>query len=175
MILIQLTGLSGAGKSTIAHQVRMKLQSLGYAVEVIDGDEYRKSLCKDLGFSKEDRNENIRRLGFVGLKLVQYKVIVILAAINPYEEVRKELKQRSSAVKTVWVHCDIKTLRQRDTKGLYYRAFLEDGHQDKLYNLTGVNDPYEIPSDADLVLHTDQETEEESTQKLLDMILANIG
>jgi adenylylsulfate kinase len=175
MILIQLTGLSGAGKSTIADRAKTRLQSLGYAVEVIDGDEYRKSLCKDLGFSKEDRCENIRRLGFVGLKLVQFNVIVILAAINPYEEVRNELKQRSAAVKTVWVHCDVDTLRQRDTKGLYYRAFLDDGHKDKLHNLTGVNDPYEVPSDADLILHTYQETEEESTQKLLDLILTNIG
>lgn len=174
MILIQLTGLSGAGKSTIARQAQAKLQALGYAVEVIDGDEYRKSLCKDLGFSKEDRNENIRRLGFVGLKLAQYNVIVILAAINPYEEVRKELKQRSDAVKTVWVHCDMDTLRQRDTKGLYYRAFLDDGHQDKLHNLTGVNDPYEPPQDADLILHTHAETEEESVQKLLGYILASI-
>lgn len=174
MILIQLTGLSGAGKSTIAHGVKTKLESLGHAVEVIDGDEYRKSLCKDLGFSRADRNENIRRLGFVGCKLVQFKVIVILAAINPYEEVRKELKQRSPAVKTVWVDCDLDTLRQRDTKGLYYRAFLDDGHKDKLRNLTGVNDPYEIPEDADLILHTNRETEEESMQKLFDYILANI-
>jgi adenylylsulfate kinase len=174
MILIQLTGLSGAGKSTIAVQTKHQLVNLGYNVEIIDGDEYRKSLCKDLGFSKEDRCENIRRLGFVGLKLVQFNVIVLIAAINPYEAVRTELKKTSNVVKTVWVNCDMDTLRRRDTKGLYYRAFLPDHHEQKIHNLSGVNDPFEPPQDVDLIIHTNESTEEESTDKLLNFILSNI-
>ncbi len=174
MILIQLTGLSGAGKSTIAVQTKHQLVNLGYAVEIIDGDEYRKSLCKDLGFSKEDRCENIRRLGFVGLKLVQFNVIVLIAAINPYEAVRTELKKTSNLVKTVWVNCDLVTLRRRDTKGLYYRAFLPDHHEQKIHNLSGVNDPFEPPQDVDLIIDTNESAEEESTDKLLNFILSNI-
>jgi adenylylsulfate kinase len=174
MILIQLTGLSGAGKSTIAVKTKQQLEDLGYAVEVIDGDEYRKSLCKDLGFSKEDRCENMRRLGFVGLKLVQFNVIVLIAAINPYEDIRTELKKTSSRVKTVWVNCDIDTLRRRDTKGLYYRAFLPDYHEQKIHNLSGVNDPFEQPQDVDLVLRTNESTAEESSAQLLNFILFNV-
>ncbi|MEY3239772.1 MAG: adenylyl-sulfate kinase [Bacteroidota bacterium] len=174
MILVQLTGLSGAGKSTIALKTKIQLVSLGYAVEIIDGDEYRKSLCKDLGFSKEDRCENIRRLGFVGLKLVQFNVIVLIAAINPFEAVRTELKNKSNLVKTVWVNCDIETLRRRDTKGLYYRAFLPDHHEQKIHNLSGVNDPFEPPQDVDLIIHTNESTEEASADQLLKFILSNI-
>lgn len=174
MILIQLTGLSGAGKSTIALRTKHQLVNSGYAVEIIDGDEYRKSLCKDLGFSKEDRCENMRRLGFVGLKLVQFNVIVLIAAINPFEAVRTELKKKSNVVKTVWVNCDLDTLRCRDTKGLYYRAFLPDHHEQKIHNLSGVNDPFEPPQDVDLIIDTNKSTEEASTDKLLNFILSNI-
>lgn len=174
MILIQLTGLSGAGKTTIANNVKNELENLCFKAEVIDGDEYRKSLCKGLGFSKDDRCENIRRLGFVGMKLAEHDVIAILAAINPYEEARGELQQKSDLVKTVWIDCDLETLKRRDPKGLYERAFLPEGDPNKISNLTGVNDPFEIPADPDLIIKTNEETESESTQKLLQFILANI-
>ena len=174
MILVQLTGLSGAGKTTLSYNVKSELQKLDYKVEVIDGDEYRQTLCKDLGFSKQDRCENIRRLGFVGTVLAKHEIIVLLAAINPYEEARRELKQKSAFVKTVWINCDLETLRKRDTKGLYRRAFLPDGHPEKINNLTGVNDPFEIPQNADLIIETDRETIAESSRRLLDFILANI-
>lgn len=174
MILIQMTGLSGAGKTTISYNVKEELQSLGYKVEVIDGDDYRKVLCKDLAFSRDDRLENIRRLGFVGTTLAKNDVIVILAAINPYEEARLELKQNSDLVKTVWIDCDLETLVQRDTKGLYKRALLPESDPDRISNLTGVNDPFEIPQDPDLIIRTNQDTEAESTQKLLQYILENI-
>lgn len=174
MILVQLTGLSGAGKTTIANNVRGELEALGYKVEVIDGDEYRKVLCKDLGFSREDRLENIRRLGFVGQTLAKNNVIVILAAINPYEEARQELRQYSNLVRTVWIDCDLDTLIDRDVKGLYRRALLPENDPDKLSNLTGVNDPFDVPQDTDLVIKTNDETVEESSERLLNFILANV-
>lgn len=170
-----MTGLSGAGKTTVSTNVKRELERRGFKTEVIDGDEYRATLSKDLGFSREDRIENIRRLAFVGQKLSQHGVIVILSAINPYEEVRREIREKIPSAKTVWLDCDLETLRQRDTKGLYRRALLPDGHPEKLANLSGVNDPFEIPIDADLILKTDKETEAESTERLLRFILENIG
>lgn len=175
MIFIQMTGLSGAGKTTVSYNVKRELERRGLRTEVIDGDEYRATLCKDLGFSREDRIENIRRLAFVGQKLSQHGVIVILSAINPYDEVRREVKANLPAAKTVWLDCDLETLKQRDTKGLYRRALLLDGDPEKLANLSGVNDPFEAPTDADLILKTDRETESESTENLLRFILENIA
>lgn len=175
MIFIQMTGLSGAGKTTVSYNVKRELERRGLRTEVIDGDEYRATLCKDLGFSREDRIENIRRLAFVGQKLSQHGVIVILSAINPCDEVRREVKANLPAAKTVWLDCDLETLKQRDTKGLYRRALLPDGDPEKLANLSGVNDPFEAPTDADLILKTDRETESESTENLLRFILENIA
>ena len=169
-----MTGLSGAGKTTLSYNTKNELQKLKYKVEIIDGDEYRQNLCKDLGFSKADRLENISRLGFVGGLLAKHGVIVLLAAINPYEEARRGLLERSGAVKTVWIDCDLATLRERDTKGLYRRAFLPANDPEKLDNLTGVNDVFEVPQNADLIIKTDAETEAESSAKLLRFILENI-
>jgi adenylylsulfate kinase len=171
MLFIQLTGLSGSGKSTIANGVKALLQSSGFGVEVIDGDVYRKKLCPDLGFSKEDRNENIRRLGFVSSKFAEHGIISILAAINPYEEIRKELSLYGSHVKTVWINCDLDILIKRDTKQLYKKAMLPDDHPDKVKNLTGVNDPFETPENADLVINTGNESEEASIKILYDYIV----
>lgn len=174
MIFIQMTGLSGAGKTTLSAKVKSELQKRNYKVEIIDGDEYRTTLCKDLGFSREDRFENIRRLGFVSQILARNGVIVLLAAVNPYQEIRRELRASSVSVKTVWIDCDLKTLRERDPKGLYKRAFLPDDDPNKLHNLTGVNDPFEIPQDADLIIKTAEETVSQSAEKLLNFILENI-
>tara|TARA_R110000824_G_scaffold359891_4_gene547532 strand:+ start:242 stop:919 length:678 start_codon:yes stop_codon:yes gene_type:complete len=172
-LLVQMTGLSGAGKTTLAMGVAEKLRKKGYLVEVIDGDEYREGLCKDLGFSKEDRNTNIRRLGFVGKILSRNKVVCIMSAINPYDAVRQEVKAMSDNVRTVHVNCDIVTLRQRDPKGLYKRAYLPDGDPDKIHNFTGVSDPYEKPADADLMIQTFAETQKESEKRLYDFIIEN--
>jgi adenylylsulfate kinase len=170
MLFIQLTGLPGAGKTTIANAVKNLLQQENYRVEVVDGDVYRKKICPDLGFSKQDRNENIRRLGFVCNLLATHGVIAILAAINPYEAIRQELNRYGPYVKTVWVNCDLPTLIQRDTKKLYFRAMLPEGHPEKIYNLTGVNDPFEEPLNPDLVIHTNKEPEYESANKLFSFI-----
>ena len=170
----QMTGLSGAGKSAIANMVRNRLLALKKNVEIIDGDVYRKSLCSDLGFSGEDRIENIRRLGFVASILARNNVIVIIAAINPYEIARIENKDRYDS-RLIYVRCGIEILIQRDTKGLYQRATLPDNHPDKIHNLTGVNDVFEIPQSPDLILDTDIERVDDSVQKLVDFVLENIS
>ncbi|MEI2737918.1 MAG: adenylyl-sulfate kinase [Chitinophagaceae bacterium] len=171
MLLIQLTGLSGAGKSTIAGKVKDLLDEAGLPSVVIDGDEYRKTLCKDLGFSKDDRFENIRRLGKLAFSFTEKGIIAIIAAINPFEEIRKELRDEYGA-KTVWVNCGLEELIRRDTKGLYKKALLPDNSPDKIHNLTGINDTFEEPAGADLVLSTTSEMPAESAEKLYQFILS---
>src|SRR4051794_5935126 len=138
MLLIQMTGLSGAGKSSIAKIAQAALTRLGYKVELLDGDHCRRHLCHDLGFSKADRLENIRRLGFVGLMLAKNGVISILAAINPYEEAREELKNKSPLAKLVFIDCPLFITMQRDTKGLYRKALLPPEHPDHIMHFTGI-------------------------------------
>jgi adenylylsulfate kinase len=170
MLFVQLTGMPGAGKSTIANRVKAMLLENGIRTEVLDGDVVRKKLWPDLGFSKEDRHENIRRLGFIANLLATNDVIAIMAAINPYEAIRKELAGYGGHVKTVWVKCDIATLVKRDPKQLYKKALLPDNHPDKINNLTGINDPYEAPEDPDLVIDTSCEKEEQSAARLYNYI-----
>ena len=174
-MIIQFCGLSGAGKTTIATRVKTLLAAQNINVEIIDGDEYRKALCSDLGFSKQDRNINIRRLAFVASKLSKYDIVTIICAINPYDDVRMEIKGQYNNVKTVFIDCTMDTLIQRDTKGLYRKAMLTDGHPDKIYNLTGINDPFEIPTEPDLTLHTHLEDEHASTQKFAEFILRHLS
>lgn len=164
-IMVQLTGLSGAGKTTLAEGASQLLQAEGIITEIVDGDVYRKTICRDLGFSREDRIENIRRLGACAHNLLAHAQVVIIAAINPYEGARKELEQLYQA-RTVWVHCPLDILRQRDTKGLYKRALLPDGHPEKLKNLTGVNDLYEPPVDPHLVVQTHHTTPQDAVDQL---------
>lgn len=175
MLLIQFTGLSGSGKTTIASMVQDMLSQKGINIEVIDGDEYRKTLCKGLGYSYEDRAENLRRLGIVGKLLLKHNILSIISAINPFESIRQELATYSPKVKTVWVRCSMETLVKRDTKGLYRRALLPDGNPDKIYQFSGISDLYEIPKNPDLILDTDKETPEESVKKLIDYILSSIN
>jgi adenylylsulfate kinase len=171
-MLIQLTGLSGAGKTTVAIETKSRWLIPDIPFIIIDGDVYRKTISRDLGFSREDRCENIRRLGKIAFDAA-INGIAIIAAINPYHSIRQELKNKYQA-KTVWIHCPMEELHSRDTKGLYHRALLPDGDAGKVYNLSGVNDPYEAPEDADLVIHTDKETVDESAGKLLHFILHNM-
>lgn len=173
MLLIQLTGLSGAGKSSIAALTRDLLREKNHTVMLVDGDECRKTICKDLGFSREDRHENIRRLGMLADKYVKAGHITIIAAINPYEAIRKELSKEYGAL-TVWVHCSREELFSRDTKGLYKRTLLPDDHPDKVSNLTGINDSYEEPADPALIIQTHTESLSASAQRLADFILQEI-
>lgn len=153
MILL-FCGLSGAGKSTLAQRTRDLLTQHAVPVEIIDGDPYRAALFPDLGFSREDRSNNLRRLGFIADKFAAHGIVAIISAISPYDAVRQELVQRYRHVKVVHIDCPLGELRRRDTKGLYRRADLPDGHPDKLHCLTGVNDPFEAPAAPDLYLDT---------------------
>lgn len=174
MLFIQMTGLSGSGKSTIAAVAEGMLTDLGYKVQLLDGDECRRELCHDLGFSKPDRLENIRRLGTVGLMLARHGVISILAAINPYEEARTALQNKSPLTRTVFINCPLTIVKQRDPKGLYRKALLPPDHPDHIGHFTGISDPYEAPEHPDLIIRTDTETRELSAKRLTDFILQTI-
>lgn len=173
-MIVQFCGLSGSGKTTIANQVKLLLADHGVNCEVIDGDVYRKKICADLGFSKADRNENIRRLAAVANTFAKQNIVPVICAINPYDEVRQEIAGRYPQVKTVYIACAMDVLIKRDTKNLYRRALLQDGHPEKVYNLTGVNDTFEVPVQPDLILQTDKETIAVSTQRLVNFILETI-
>lgn len=167
--IIQLTGLSGSGKSTLANGVKEQLENQGYKVAVIDGDVYRKTLCSDLGFSKADRIENIRRLGRFSKVLVSDFDIILLAAINPYEEARNTIKEEYGGL-LVFIDCPLDIAIQRDPKGLYKKALLDEQNPEYIANFTGISDPYEIPKQADLVLKTGTHSEQACITMLVDYI-----
>lgn len=152
-LIYQFCGLSGAGKTTLADALSNELRDRGYRVKVIDGDVYRQTLCKDLGFSRADRIENVSRLGRYAASLGGEFDFIFIAVINPYEQGRAVLRRGCNA-KLVWIKCDIAVLINRDTKGLYQRALLPHGHPDKIYNLSGLNDVFETPVSADLTIDT---------------------
>jgi adenylylsulfate kinase len=170
-MIVQLCGMSGAGKSTLAALVKNKLREAGIAAEILDGDEYRQSLCRDLGFSKEDRCENIRRLGFVASRLSAHGIVAIISAINPYNEIRTELAKEYQHVQTVYVDCALPALIKRDTKGLYRKAFLPADHPEKIFNLTGVNDAFDIPSNPDLHIRTTVKKKETCASEFFSFII----
>jgi adenylylsulfate kinase len=174
MFIIQMTGLSGAGKSTLATALKQQLEAIGVAAEVIDADSYRQTICKDLGFSAADRRENIRRLGRIANDYKQKGIVAIIAAINPFEDTRAELREQYGA-RTIWIRCDLGLLIKRDTKGLYRKALLPDNDPEKIWNLSGVNDPYEVPLHANLVIDTGQADIKTSTQQLITYVNAQIN
>lgn len=151
--ILQFTGLSGSGKTTLSNALLEWGEQKHLKIKLIDGDIYRQSLCKDLGFSKADRLENISRLGNYASSLLADYDLICIAAINPYEEGRLQLKLKYGAL-LIWLKCDLETLISRDPKGLYKKALLPNGHPDKIYNLTGFNDTFETPQEADLILDT---------------------
>ena len=159
---VWFTGLSGSGKTTIAHQLERVLRDRGLKVEVLDGDVVRTHLSKGLGFSKEDRDTNIRRIGFVAHLLSRNGVAAICSAISPYREIRDENRSLIGDFVEVYLKCPIDVLQQRDVKGLYAKAL-----RGEIPNFTGVSDPYEEPLNPEVVLETDRETEEESLAKVL--------
>ena len=156
------TGLSGAGKTTLARLVEDQLIARGHKVEVLDGDVIRTNLSKGLGFSKEDRDTNIRRIGFVCNLLTRNDVVAIAAAISPYREVRDELRRDIGAFVEVYVRYPIAVLAERDVKGLYKKALAGE-----IKNFTGVDDPYESPLAAEVVVETDIETPEQSAARII--------
>ena len=156
------TGLSGAGKTTISQAVEKELISQGYKVEVLDGDVVRENLTKGLGFSKADRDENIRRIGFVAQLLTRNGVIVIVSAISPYRSIRDEVRSRIGDFVEVYVNAPLAVCEERDVKGLYKRA-----RSGEIKSFTGIDDPYEAPMNPEIECRTDQETLEESVTKVL--------
>ena len=165
---IWLTGLSGAGKSTISTLLVEELKHRGRKVEVLDGDIVRTNLSKGLGFSQEDRDTNIRRIGFVSHLLTRNGVTVIVAAISPYRDIRDEVREQIGDFVEVFVKCPLDELVKRDVKGLYEKAI-----RGEIANFTGVSDPYEEPEDPEAVVETDKETVEQSVSKILAALEAN--
>jgi adenylyl-sulfate kinase len=156
------TGLSGAGKTTLARLIETELKARGHKVEVLDGDVIRTNLSKGLGFSKEDRDTNIRRIGFVCDLLTRNDVIAVAAAISPYRDVRDEVRRQIGSFVEVFVKCPVNVLAERDVKGLYKKALAGE-----LKNFTGVDDPYEEPTAAEVIVETDSEVPSESVARIL--------
>lgn len=157
------TGLSGSGKTTISQMVADELRRRGLRVEALDGDVVRTHLSKGLGFSKEDRDINIRRIGWVCEVLSRNGVVAIGAAISPYREIRDEIRAKIGRFVEVYCECSIEKLTERDVKGLYQKAL-----NGEIKNFTGVSDPYEPPLNPEVVCHTDgRETPQQSAAKVL--------
>ncbi|WP_287128048.1 adenylyl-sulfate kinase [Candidatus Cyanaurora vandensis] len=165
-VTIWLTGLSGAGKSTIAEELEPRLRRMGLELEPLDGDVIRTNLSQGLTFSRTDRDVNVRRIGFVCELLTRHGVIVITSAISPYRAVRTELKERIGNFIEVYVSCPIEECINRDVKGLYKRAIAGEIPQ-----FTGISDPYEEPLNPDIVCHTHLETLDESVSKIVDYLV----
>jgi adenylylsulfate kinase len=159
------TGLSGAGKTTISEIVEHELRERGRPVEVLDGDIVRTNLSKGLSFSREDRNINVLRIGFVANLLTRNGVAVIVSAISPYKEARDQVRRRIIDFVEVFVDAPLEVCAERDVKGLYKKAF--DG---EIQQFTGVSDPYEPPSAPDLTLKTEEEEPHESARKVLEKL-----
>jgi len=161
--VIWFTGLSGSGKTTLAKEVERLLRARGLRyVQRLDGDVVRQDLTRDLGFSKEDRDENIHRVTFVAELLSKNGVATTCAFISPYREARQTARRRCHNFIEVYVDCPLDVLIQRDPKGLYQKALAGE-----IKGFTGIDDPYETPEHPEIVVHTDRETVEESTAKLI--------
>jgi adenylylsulfate kinase len=161
-VTVWFTGLSGAGKTTISRGVEQELRDRNRLVEILDGDIVRQNLTKGLGFSKEDRDENIRRIGFVAHLLTRNGVIVLVSAISPYREIREQVRQRIGDFIEVYVNAPLEVCEQRDVKGLYKKA-----RAGEIKQFTGIDDPYEAPLKSEVVCRTDIESETESVAKVL--------
>ena len=161
-VTVWFTGLSGAGKTTISQAITKRLKKAGCKLEVLDGDIVRTNLTKGLGFSKEDRDENIRRIGFVSHLLTRNGVIVLVSAISPYREIRQEVRERIGDFAEVYVNASLAECEKRDVKGLYQRA-----RAGEIKGFTGIDDPYEAPENPQIECRTDLEELDESVEKVL--------
>ncbi|MDJ1169319.1 adenylyl-sulfate kinase [Roseofilum sp. BLCC_M154] len=160
-VTLWFTGLSGAGKTTITQALEKKLRAAEVKLEVLDGDIVRTNLTKGLGFSKEDRDENIRRIGFVSHLLTRNGVIVLVSAISPYRAIREEVRQRIGDFVEVFVNAPLAVCEERDVKGLYKRA-----RAGEIKQFTGISDPYEPPENPEIECRTDLEELSESVDKV---------
>jgi bifunctional enzyme CysN/CysC len=169
-LTLWFTGLSSAGKSTIAKAVYEKLWAKGCKVELLDGDVVRRHLCRDLGFSKEDRDENIRRLGFMAELLTRNGVMVLVAAISPYRQTRAEMRALIRNFIEVYVHAPLAVLEQRDRSGIYRRC-----RAGEIHGVSGIDDPYEPPLAPEVECRTDRETLAESVAKVIRAVDERLG
>ena len=160
--VLWFTGLSGSGKSTLSRLIETELRKRGCKVEVLDGDEVRENLSKGLGFSKEDRDTNIRRIGYVAKLLSRNGVIAITAAISPYQEVRGQVRAMSRNFIEIYAECSIEELTRRDVKGLYKKALAGE-----IKNFTGISDPYEAPANPEIRINSEKQGEAESLAQIL--------
>ncbi len=156
-----LTGMSGAGKSTVSDMLMGRFRACGVKVELLDGDVVRTNLSQGLGFSREDRDTNVRRIGFVAELLSRNGVIVVVAAISPYRATREEVKGKIANFVEVFVDCPLEVLAARDVKGLYKKALAGE-----VGNFTGISDPYEAPEKPDVTVRSDRETVEVSVERV---------
>ena len=161
-VTIWFTGLSAAGKTTIAKAVADELGATGFKVEILDGDIVRKNLSKGLGYSREDRDENIRRIGFVAHLLTRNGVVVLVSAISPYRKIRDEVRSLIGNFMEVYVNAPLQICEQRDPKGLYRKA-----RAGEIKHFTGIDDPYEPPLNPEVECKTGQENLKESVAKVL--------
>ena len=166
--VLWLTGLSGAGKSTVAAKLAPALAERGHRVELLDGDEVRTNLCQGLGFSREDRDTNIARIGYVAGKLAKHGVVVLVAAISPYREARDRVRAAVDTFIEVHVAAPLSTCAERDPKGLYAKALAGE-----ITNFTGVSDPYQPPLDPEITLHTEAESVDDSVHQVIAWLEAN--
>ncbi|MCH2101234.1 MAG: adenylyl-sulfate kinase [Planctomycetes bacterium] len=159
------TGLSGSGKSTLSRMLEPELRKRGCKVEILDGDEVRENLSKGLGFSKEDRDTNIRRIGYVAKLLSRNGVIVMTAAISPYADVRGQCRTMIGDFVEVYTECSIEELTNRDVKGLYAKAI-----SGEIKNFTGISDPYEAPESPEIRVYSENQSPEESLAAILEYL-----
>ena len=161
-VTIWFTGLPCSGKTTLALKLNAELKKRGYNPEELDGDITRKYLSKGLGFSKEDRDENIRRVGFVCSLLTRHGAVTTAAFVSPYRSIRAEIRAMIGGFVEVYVKCALEKCIERDVKGMYKKAIAGE-----IKNFTGISDPFEEPEKPELIVETDKESEEESLQKIL--------
>ncbi len=166
--ILWLTGMSGAGKSTLAHAVRTRLEPR-HPVEVLDGDEVRTNLSRGLGFSKEDRMENVRRIGYVARLLARHHVAVVTAAISPYRESRDEVRRLASGMDIpfieIYAQAALEVLIRRDVKGLYKKALAGE-----ILHFTGISDPYEPPESPEVLVRTDTDSVDTGVERIFEVL-----
>ncbi|NOU93300.1 adenylyl-sulfate kinase [Paenibacillus sp. LMG 31456] len=166
--VLWFTGLSGSGKTTTAQHIYKQLADAGRPVELLDGDEIRSAICKGLGFSREDRLENIRRIAYVANLLSKHGILVLVSAITPYREMRKYLRSYITGYVEIYVHCSLEVCEARDVKGLYAKA-----RRQEITMFTGISDAYEEPDQADIVIDTEQNSVHANVNRIMQWINQN--
>jgi adenylyl-sulfate kinase len=169
IIVVWLTGLSSAGKTTLGEKVVRALGDLGYRAELLDGDVVRQHLCRDLGFSKADRDENVKRVAFVAGLLARNGIVTVVALIAPYRDTRDQVRSRTPGFVEVYINAPVAVCEKRDVKGLYRKA-----RSGELQGFTGVSDPYEPPVNPEVECRTDLETIHQSASKILAYLMPHL-